>query len=80
MRRQNIVSNEIFTCELSMTFKMALDGVLCSIGAPSLLLGVLHQIFPRRLMYGKTNPLLSKLEAKYYHVSLSASPKVKLLF
>lgn len=79
MRRQNIVSNEIFTCELSMTFKMALDGVLCSIGAPSLLLGVLHQIFPRRLMYGKTKPIAVKVRG-YYRVSLLASPKVKLLF
>lgn len=26
----------------------------------------------------KQNPLLSKLEAKYYHVSLLASEKVKL--
>lgn len=61
MRWQNIVPNEIFTYGFSMILKMALNGVLCSTGAPSLLLGVLHQIAPRRLMYGKAKHIAVKI-------------------
>lgn len=64
MRRQNIVSNEIFTCELSMAFIMALNVVLCSTGAPSLILEVLHQVAPRRLMCSKTKPIAVKVRGK----------------
>lgn len=64
MRRQNIVSNKTLTCELSMTFKMALNGVLRSTGAPSLLLEVLNQIAPRRLVYGKTKPIAVKVRGR----------------